>query len=110
MARRGTALGTVVEVREDDRYHRLFVKHRYDCFPSYIALYLDRIDLPVLQNRKKYRKKRYTRLNRDAVLSVYQYMTDRITRGRAVGELRVCTRAYHFPDAGGPDSKGPGPL
>ena len=109
MARRGTALGTVVEVREDYRYHRLFVKHRYDCFPGYIALYLDRIDLPVLQNRKKYETERYARLNRDAVRSVYQY-TDRITRGRAVGELRVCTRAYHFPDAGGPDSKGPGPL
>lgn len=99
-----------MEVREDDHYHRLFVKHRYDRFPGYIAIYLDRIDLPVLQNRKKYGKERYARLNRDAVLSVYQYMTDRITRGRAVGEFRVCARADHFPNAGGPDSKGPGTL
>ena len=66
-----------MEVREDYRYHRLFVKHWYDCFPGYIALYLDRIDLPVLQNRKKYGKERYTRLNLDAVRSVYEYMTDR---------------------------------
>lgn len=32
-----------------------------DCFPGYVSLYLDQIDLHVLENRKKYGKERYTR-------------------------------------------------
>jgi len=48
-----------------------------DCFPGYVSLYLDQIDLHVLENRKKYGKERYTRLNREAILSVYSYTAAR---------------------------------
>ena len=48
-----------------------------DCFPGYVSLYLDQIDLHVLENRKKYGKEHYTRLNREAILSVYSYTAAR---------------------------------